>query len=59
MKTSEHIIKDIAKLLPASRRWLEEKGYVTQDGGAVQLTPAGYYYLIRIYSGPLGVETCR
>lgn len=54
--SSEHIVKQLAKLLPASREWMVNKGYITQDGEALQLTPAGYAYFIKIYNGPLGVR---
>lgn len=55
LKENEHIIKTVAGLLPASRRWLEQKGYITQDSDAIQLTPAGYEYFIKIWK-PEGVK---
>lgn len=48
----EHIIKLIAPLLPASRDWLEQKGYIVREGNGIQLTPAGYAYFIKIQQGP-------
>lgn len=47
----EDIVKQVAKLLPASRAWLEKKGYITQEGDCIQLTAAGYEYFIDIYNG--------
>ena len=51
------IVKELAKLTASSRNWLYRKGYISYDDhGAIQLTPAGYEYLIKIYTGPVGVR---
>lgn len=38
----------IELLLPQSRMWLVQRGYLEQDEGTLQVTPAGYRYFASI-----------